>query len=135
MTAAGRRALAIGVVGALAFAGACGSTGPAAGPSPSAAVSRSPDPYFDFGQTVFITDTTVRPLQLITAVNRTIRFVNQSGQSVDIHFDNYGSLDSGPIPPGGAYAFEPHTTVSITFHVVEDPTLHGAIQVQPTVGP
>jgi len=130
----------------LALAGlsaACTSTTSSiSAPSPTASLaplprdsSRPVDPNFDRGQSVEITPSTVIPKQLIAAAGFPVVWINHSGTTQDIHFDNVEDVDSGPIPPGGTWSYTTIRTISIVYHSTVDPAIKGAVQMQPLSEP
>lgn len=126
------------------LAGACTSATATAPPASTATPSLAPlprdssrpvDPNFDRGQSVEITATTVVPLQLIAAAGFPVVWINHSGATQDIHFDNVENVDSGPIPPNGTWSYTTKLTISIVYHSTTDPSIHGAVQMQPLTEP
>ena len=82
-----------------------------------------------------ITATTVIPKQLIAAAGFPVVWINHSGTTQDIHFDNVEDVDSGPIPPNGTWSYTTDRTISIVYHSTMDPSLKGAVQMQPLTEP
>ena len=135
-----KRGAGIVLVAVLAVATACTSAPTAAlihtSPTPSLAPlprdsTRPVDPNFDRGQSVEITASTVIPKQLIAAAGFPVVWINHSGRTQDIHFDNVENVDSGPIPPGGTWSYVTNVTISIVYHSTVDPGIKGAVQMQP----
>jgi hypothetical protein len=97
--------------------------------SAAPSTTRPIDPNFDFGQRIVIGRTAVRPLWLVSQVHRPVVFQNRSRSRQVLVFDNYGTLRSPPIPPGGSWSFTPTTPVSIVYHSATNPRISGKIQV------
>ncbi len=88
-----------------------------------------PDAHFDAGQMIYITEKGFVPELLVTVVNEAIVWTNETNEPVSIIFDNK-TVRSGPIEPGDSFSFTPDVTISITYHVVSDKRIKGAIQVE-----
>ncbi len=102
--------------------------------SPLSAYAReaaSPDPYFDLGFTVHIRTAGFLPHQLVSPCCQPITWRNETGAPVIVAFDHL-VVTSTPIPPGGTFVFTPKNVESITYHAAENPTMRGAVQVNPS---
>jgi len=119
-----RCALLLAVVALLAGA-ACTGSSPAATNTPTP--SRSPDPNFDSGQKVFITNTGFRPRWLVSIWKLPVVWVNQTDSVQTVIFDHQ-LVRSGPIPPGGTFSWTSDHVVSVTYHA-GTMKARGAIQV------
>jgi hypothetical protein len=114
---------------------------PSTSPSPRGAAvrtatptTRSPDPNFDSGQTVYITATGFAPKWLVSIQKLPVVWVNRTNHVQSVIFDHQ-AVRSGPIPPGASFSWTSPNMVSITYHNGELPSQTGAVQVsQPLVG-
>lgn len=109
------------------------STGPATSPTPpfTAAEAReaaSPDPNFDYGFVVQLTPDGFHPRWLVAVCCRPILWKNTTSAAVTVVFDHLG-VSSGPIAPGGTWAFTPNNVQSITYRSEADASVHGVLQV------
>jgi len=126
-------AFAAALIAVTVLAAACsnGSSG-AAPTTPSTAgtptASRSPDPNFDSGQTVFITAYGFRPKWLVSIWKLPVVWVNQTNKAQTVIFDHQ-LVRSGPIPPGGTFRWTSPNVESVTYHSGTMAGVHGAIQV------
>lgn len=121
-----RLAAALAATAALAYLGA----GCTAAPEPA----RPLDPEFDAGQRVEITATGAVPRQLVAIVDTPITWENTTDAPQTVTFDN-GTVDSGPIPPGGSWSHTPDASVSIAYHTTAAPQQQAAVQVEPAEPP
>jgi hypothetical protein len=125
-------ASAAALTAAVLMLAACG--GSPASPSPSLptsaapTASRSPDPFFDSGQKIFITSKGFRPRTLVSVWKMPVVWVNQTGQPQSVVFDHQ-LVHSGAIPPGGTFSWTSNTVISVTYHSGTMHGAHGAIQV------
>ena len=88
-----------------------------------------PDPYWDFGQTVQITGQGFLPADLVAECCKPLVFENLTTSPVTVAFDHQ-LVNSGPIPPGGAFTYTPLNVESLVYHAQEHPEWpHGKIQV------
>ncbi len=115
---------------------------PSPTPSPSASTPRPaptatpdpnrerdhPDPYFDFGFTVRITDRGFHPQWLVSLCCDPVTWINDTNAPVRVIFDHQ-SVHSGEIPPGGTFTWKPKNVQSVTYHEGEDPSVRGTLQV------
>jgi hypothetical protein len=90
----------------------------------------------DFGQETSLTDTGFVPATLVAIVDNDVTIRNDSSQPREIAFRNRAVgpdevRSTGVLAPGDGFTFRPDTLGSYTFEVTEDPTLRGAIQVDP----
>jgi len=77
------------------------------------------------GTTVIITPTGFSPQVLLAPLGPS------SGKVQSVHLDNFGSpVDSGPIQPGHAWAFNPHAALSIVYHSTYEPSFNAQLQIQ-----
>jgi hypothetical protein len=82
------------------------------------------------GTTVVITPTGFSPHVLIAPFGFKITWKNESGKVQSVHLDNVDRVvDSGPIQPGTAWSFNPHSAVSILYHSTYDPSFTAQAQV------
>ena len=127
---------------AAASVAACGQ---AATATPPASSSRSaapstvreaarPDPYFDYGFVVQLTQFGFHPHVLVSPCCNAITWKNTTSTTAEVRFDAL-QVDSGPIPPGGTFIYTPHHIESVAYHLVADPSLTGAVQVNQTSEP
>lgn len=93
-----------------------------------------PDPYFDYGFVVQLTTYGFHPHVLVTPCCSAITWKNTTDTTAEVRFDAL-QVDSGPIPPGGTFVYTPHNIESIAYHLVSDPSLTGAVQVNQTSEP
>lgn len=128
------RVLAISVA-ALALAACSSST---AGPSSAASArvdptreATNPDPAFDYGFTVLITDSGFEPHWLVSECCQTITWKNMTASPVVVSFDHQ-QVRSKPIPTGGTFAWLPKNIQSVTYHDMAHADRIGIIQVNPT---
>ena len=83
------------------------------------------------GKTIIITPTGFSPAVLIAPLGPAITWENESGTVQSVHLDNFGSpVDSGPIQPGHAWSFNPHSASSIIYHSTYHPSFRAQLQVQ-----
>ena len=144
-----RLTTAIGAVALVAALGACSSsataktanakTANAKAASTSTTVKKL-NPYYDSGDTVYITATGFEPRVLIAAVKVPLHFVNHTAVVQRVQFEHSRGADdqllrTGPIAPGGTWSYTPQTWESATYHSVDRPALRGQIQIQPPVEP
>ncbi|MBO0836879.1 MAG: hypothetical protein J2P28_15420 [Actinobacteria bacterium] len=117
---------------------ACGSSPSAQRPAPTpsnaisgalARESAKPDPNFDMGFSVQITDQGFHPYVLVAPCCKPITWTNLTQSPVSVVFTG---VDSGPIPPGGKYTFKPPNVESIAYHEGQNPAVEGRIQVNQT---
>ena len=124
------------VAGVLAIAtsitlSACTSSSGTGGSSPRPSAATDPSPTssliptrgndsFGFGNFVTFKATNgFSPETLVVPFDTPIVWRNQATSPVTVRFDNYGSpVTSGPIAPGGTWAFNPHSGVSIAYHAI-----------------
>lgn len=107
--------------------------GPTVPPTPSfAREANHPDPNFDMGYTVQITAQGFHPAVLIAPCCGPITWRNLTGSTTSVVFDVEG-IDSGPIPPGGAYVFTPPNAESLAYHAGTDASMTAAVQVNQTI--
>lgn len=107
------------------------STSPGAAASTSYYAKDRGNAQFAMGTTVVITRSGFQPQQLLAPVGYAIVWKNLSGSTQSVHLDNFGSrVDSGPIPPGGSWSFNPKAQLSIVYHSTYHPRFHGQLQVQ-----
>jgi hypothetical protein len=97
--------------------------------SHSAKEAVSPDPTFDNGFTIQITDTAFHPQTLVSACCDSVLFKNTGSHPVDIVL-LASRIDSGPIAPGATWVFTPKNVQSIAYES-GDGALKGQLQVQP----
>jgi hypothetical protein len=102
------------------------SSGATSSPSPNAAACTM-DPNFDYGQTICVTATGVKPRWLVSRQNTPITWRNETSTPLSITFVA-GHLHSGPIPPHGTWSYTPKYPLSLAYHVSTGPGL-GRIQV------
>jgi hypothetical protein len=91
----------------------------------------SPDPNFDYGFVVQITDRGFHPQWLVSACCKAVTWKNLTGSPASVVFDHQ-LVNSGPIPPGGTFVFTPHNVQSIAYHSAGDPAMIGVLQVNQT---
>lgn len=91
----------------------------------------SPDPNFDYGFVVQITDKGFHPQWLVSACCKAVTWKNLTGGPASVVFDHQ-LVNSGPIPPGGTFVFTPHNVQSIAYHSAGDPSMIGVLQVNQT---
>ena len=127
---------------ALTGCGTSSATSPASvSPSTSATASAGkvdvareathPDPNFDYGFTILITDGGFEPHWLVSECCKDITWRNTTSSPVTVTFDHQ-QVTSTPIPPGGTFVWLPKNIQSVTYHDVGDPSLKGIIQVNQT---
>jgi hypothetical protein len=90
------------------------TSGQTSSPSPNATDGCTGDPSFDFGQTICITDTGVRPRVLVSIVGRTVTWRNTTSRPQSIRFVALKGR-SGRIPPGGTWTYTPTLPLSIAY--------------------
>jgi hypothetical protein len=90
-----------------------------------------PDPAFDYGFTVLITDSGFQPHWLVSECCQTITWKNTSSSPVVVAFDHQ-QVRSQPIPAGGTFTWLPKNIQSVTYHDMADADRTGTIQVNPT---
>ena len=112
------------------LAGGCGGGGSGAAGAPVSSASHTIDPNFDTGQTVLVTAHSARPLWLVSLVGKPVTFRNVSSTTKRVVFD-HAAIDSGPIPPGGAFTWRPTLPLSYTYHVG---SVHARVQVSSLEG-
>ena len=122
-----RRVVVLTAAVALLAGVACGGGGSSTAPTGSPTASRSPDPYFDSGQKIFITKEGFRPRWLVSIWKLPVVWVNQTGTVQTVIFDHQ-LVRSGPIPPGGTFSWTSSHVVSVTYHA-GTMKARGAIQV------
>jgi plastocyanin len=87
--------------------------------------------HFGMGTRVRITDAGFDPQVLVTAMGLKVTWVNDSGATESVHFDNWGApVDSGPIKPGASWSFMASHTASVIYHSTYDPRFLGQLQIQ-----
>ena len=87
-----------------------------------------PDPNFDMGYAVQITDRGFQPLWLVSPCCEPITFHNMTGKPVSVVFDVL-PVDSGVIAPGASWAYSPQNVESISYHSKTDPGMAANVQV------
>ena len=119
--------------------GACSSgsgSPPATTPLPTASTTHdeavNPDPNFDYGHTILITNAGFEPHWLVSLCCAAITWENTTSSPVSVSFDHQ-SVASGAIPPGGTFSWKPHNIESVTYRAVEHPSWRGNIQVNQSV--
>jgi len=131
------------LIGALTLVllGACSSgsgSAPATTPIPTTSGTHdeaaSPDPNFDYGHTILITDNGFEPHWLVSLCCAAITWKNMTQSAVSVRFDHQ-LVASGAIAPGGTFSWKPHNVQSVTYHAVEHPSWRGNIQVNQSVEP
>ena len=106
--------------------GATPSATPAGG---FAKEATDPDPNYDTGFTVQITNSGFRPAWLIAPCCEAVTWKNMTSAPVTVAFDHVVGGSGQPVPPGGEYVFAPQNVESITYHSAENPALKGRVQV------
>jgi hypothetical protein len=101
----------------------------ASAPDPAISEAATAQPGFDVGQTVHLTVKGIQPTQLVTSCCRAVIFKNESNGPMSIVF-NRSKLSSGPIAPGATWLWTPPNPESVIYHLGEDPTQQGSIQVE-----
>ena len=109
---------------------------PRPGATPSATSSTGfpsedakPDPNFDTGYTVQITDSGFLPGWLVAPCCEAVTWKNLSHAPVTVVFDAVVGGSGQPIQPGAIYVFVPQNIESIAFHSGEHPSMKGVVQV------
>ena len=134
------RALVVGVCGLVAACGSTATSSSSTAPTPAPTRAPlvigereavSPDPAFDLGFTVHVTDRGFQPQWLVAPCCKAITWKNLTGHAVQVVFDHQ-PVDSGPIPPGGTFAFTPPNVESIAYHEGGNPDVAGVLQVNQT---
>jgi hypothetical protein len=83
------------------------------------------------GTSVLITGSGFQPLLLVAPMGQRITWKNVSDSTQSVHLDNWGArVDSGPIPPGGDWSFNPKRLASITYHSTYDHSFRAQLQIQ-----
>ncbi len=104
-------------------------------PAPASPLPKqSIDPNIDNGQQILITGHKFIPHWLVSIVDEDVVWWNQTSKVQRIRFQN-GTVDSGPIKPGGSFSYRPTDSVSIPYASVTDPHAKGVIQVEPFLDP
>jgi hypothetical protein len=104
------------------------------GTSSAATGSQPPDPNFDSGQTIYITDAGFAPHWLVSIEKLPVVWVNDTDKVQSVVFDHQ-KVRSGPIQPGESFTWTSTHMVSVTYHNGEQPSQTGAVQVsQPLTG-
>jgi hypothetical protein len=89
----------------------------------------SPDPNWDYGQTVSIKAQGFLPADLVSICCQPVVFKNLTEAPVTVVFDHQ-LVNSGPIAPGSSFTWTPPNVESVVFHAVEHPEwTHGKVQV------
>ncbi|HEY1421094.1 MAG TPA: hypothetical protein VGG90_10340 [Candidatus Dormibacteraeota bacterium] len=126
------------VFGALALVG-CDSTvssgPPATSPPQSPAPVTNhpaqeavhPDPNFDWGYTVQITDVGFHPKQLLAPCCQTVTWKNMTHEAVVVVFDHL-HFQTDPIPAGGSFSYLPKGPQAISYY------LNGTSATAPVAG-
>ena len=83
-----------------------------------------------------MTETGFAPATLVAIVDNDVTIRNDSSQPRAIRFRNRAVgpdevRTTGVLAPGDGFTFRPDTLGSYTFEVADDPTIRGAIQVDP----
>ncbi len=92
------------------------------------------DAAFAFGQELVLTDDGPRPARLVAIVDTEVVVRNETGAPTWLVFDNgtvgADELERTPvIEPGGEVRFTPTRAVSITYHVGDDASVGGHLQI------
>ena len=136
---------ALAALGLLFVVTACGSgppppantlTTPRAGATPSATPSTEfareaakPDPNFDTGFTVQITDRGFLPAMLVAPCCESVTWKNTTSSPVKVVFDAVVGGSGQAIPPGGIYVYTPQNIESIAYRSGENASMKGVVQV------
>lgn len=93
----------------------------------------NPDPAFDWGYTVQITNTGFHPHQLVAPCCHPVTWKNLTVHNWIVDFDYIG-MKSDPIPPGGTWVWAPKGPQSVAFHLegVTGVPVTGSVLVQQT---
>ncbi|MBV8527580.1 MAG: hypothetical protein JOZ75_04635 [Candidatus Dormibacteraeota bacterium] len=106
--------------------GATPSATPASGFSKEDA---NPDPNFDMGYTVLITDSGFHPQWLVAPCCAAVTWKNTTSSPVKVAFNAVVGGSGTAIPPGGTYVFVPQNIESIAYHSGENAKMTGVVQV------
>lgn len=91
-----------------------------------------PDPFWDYGQTVQITDEGFKPADLVSVCCKPVFFKNLTSAPVTIAFDHQ-LVNSGAIQPAASFSWTPPNMESVVYHALEHPDwARGKIQVNQT---
>jgi hypothetical protein len=103
---------------------------PSAGPGKvnPAREATNPDPNFDYGFTILVTNNGFEPHWLVSECCRTITWKNMTLGPVIVRFDHQ-LVRSEQIPPGGTFTWLPKNIQSVSYHDEDDPAHAGLIQV------
>jgi hypothetical protein len=86
---------------------------------------------FQLGNRIFITASGFEPSHLLAGIDYKITFVNASSAPQGIRFVNFGNeIQSGDIPPGEGWVYEPKTAGSIIYSLTSPPYFKGYLQIQ-----
>jgi hypothetical protein len=90
----------------------------------------------DFGQETALTDDGFVPATLVAIVDHDVTIRNASSQPREVVFRNRSvgpdeARTTGVLAPGDGFTFRPDTLGSYTFELAGDPSIRGAIQVDP----
>jgi hypothetical protein len=96
---------------------------------PAIRESSSANPSFDVGQTVHITAAGIQPQQLVASCCGAVVFKNETHGPVSVIF-NISKIKSGALAPGATWQWVPPNPESVVYHLVNDPTQSGQIEVQ-----
>jgi hypothetical protein len=89
----------------------------------------NPDPAYDTGFTIQITNSGFHPQWLIAPCCQAITWKNMTSAPVTVAFDHVVGGSGQPVQPGGEYVFAPPNVESITYHSAQTPSVKGRIQV------
>jgi hypothetical protein len=106
----------------------------AVAPTPTSEVNRealSPDPNFDYGFVVQITSAGFHPAWLVAACCTAITWKNLTDRTVEIVFTVL-QITSGPIAPGGSWAYTPRNDESIAYQTHGGSAMQGVVQINQT---
>jgi plastocyanin len=103
--------------------------GATSGSTTASPTVRPIDPFFDFGDTILMTDTGFQPKNLLTNPGLTVTWKNQTDHAWTVDFDHQ-DVHSKTIPAGGTFTWTSPTPISVTYHDGEHPAFHGSITVQ-----
>lgn len=110
--------------------GNTGTTAAATQPAATQPATQTSD-AIALGTVVTITPSGFSPKVLVAPTGQTVTWRNESGSTQSVHFDNAGErIDSGPIPPGGTWAFDPPGALSLLYHSTYTPKFRAQLQVQ-----
>jgi hypothetical protein len=111
-------------------------TTPRPGATPSATPSTqfakeatNPDPNFDTGFTVQITDSGFHPGWLLAPCCQAVTWKNMTSSPVKVVFNSVVGGSGQAIPPGGVYVYVPQNIESIAYHSGANMAIKGVVQV------